>query len=226
MNQIQVELQDSFGTDRTIAESAWTSSLDYQKKKSRTEEDVKRVVEMLADQSHGTPFESIVFRFWIKMPISSDRQFMTHRIQSANGASARYRTMPHEFQSVPSDVDGITSKLDPNISYEYDQFCNMTNNWYQSIIKEFKQAEKDGKISNAEFKRVREFYRGILPQNNMTERVTTMNLRSFANFIKLRLSPHAQPEIRRVAELMLQEVKAKAKCPIAIEWLEKNGWEL
>ena len=34
-----------------------------------------------------------------------------------------------------------------------------------------------------------------------------MNLRSFANFIKLRRSPHAQFEIRQIADKMLKLVR-------------------
>lgn len=226
MSQIVVELQETMGSDRSIAEAAWTSSLDYQKKKTRSEEDVVRVVKMLAENKHATPFESVIFKFWIKMPIQTDRQHMTHRISSQNGMSGRYRTMPSEFLQVPDDVEVISQKIGESISYEYDAFANMVNNWYQSVIKEAKLAENEGKINNSEYKRFREFYRGLLPQNNMTERVTIFNLRSFANYQKLRNSPHAQPEIRLVAELMLQEVKKANIAPIAIEWLEKNNWEI
>jgi len=226
--QIQVELQDSFGDDKVIASAAWTSSLDYQKKQNRSEDDVERVVKMLADLQHSVPFESVVFRFWIKMPISADRQFMTHRIASHSGMSGRYRTMPNEYQKTPDDVQQILKKAGMEDSaWVYNSLCTAANDWYQSeLLLGLKEQEKQGEISNSEYKRCREFFRGVLPQNNMTERVTTMNLRSFANFIKLRLSPHAQPEIRKIAELMLEEVKEKSKCPIAIEWLEKNNWRL
>ena len=60
----------------------------------------------------------------------------------------------------------------------------------------------------------------------MTERVTIMNLRSFTNYQKLRNSEHAQPEIQEVAKLMLEQVKLHKVSPIAIEFLEKNGWNL
>src|SRR5574343_1222477 len=111
MSQIKVELQDWLGNDKSIAESAWTSSLTYQAKNNRTKKDVKRVVEMLANLKHSVPFESVVLRFWIKLPIAVDRQLMTHRLQSASGMSGRYRTMPREFLKVPKDVLDIYSKV-------------------------------------------------------------------------------------------------------------------
>lgn len=235
MHQIKVELQDFMGNDRSIAEAAWTSSLDYEKKQKRTQEDVEKVVKMLAEHKHATPFESVVLRFWIKMPIQTDRQHMTHRIGTHNGLSGRYRTMPNEFLDVPADIKAIERKLsyaDNGSSYQrnildhYNQLCTEANIFYNEALAHIKENERNKLITNSEYKRLREFLRGVLPQNNMTERITIFNLRSFANYQKLRNSPHAQPEIRRVAELMLEEVKRKNIAPIAIKWLEENNWEL
>lgn len=231
MNQIKVELQSFMGNDKDIASAAWTSSLTYQSKEKRTDEDVKRVVEMLANLKHSVPFESIIFRFWIKIPIAIDRQYMTHRLQSASGMSGRYRTMPNEYLEVPDELIAMEERLGHEMAFDehlqlYTNICDSANTYYQGIIKRLKEHEKNGKITNQEFKRAREFYRGMLPQHNMTERVSIINLRSFANFQKLRNSEHAQDEIKLVAELMLQEVKDKNVAPIAIEWLEKNGWNI
>lgn len=233
MSQIKVELQETMGSDRSIAEAAWTSSTTLQGKEKRTEADVERVVNMLADSKHSTPFESVVLRFWIKMPISTDRQFMTHRLQSASGMSGRYRTMPNEFQEMPEDVQNILNKVsyDPYDKYRgnayisrYEEICKEANYHYQDLSLDLKQAEKDDLITNKELKRVREFYRGILPQNNMTERVSIMNLRAFCNFIKLRSKEDAQPEIREVANLMLKTVEETKVAPIALEALKRNNW--
>jgi thymidylate synthase ThyX len=202
--QIKVELQETMGGDRSIAEAAWTSSLDYQKKQSRTDEDVKRVVEMLATARHSTPFESIILRFWIKMPIAIDRQFMTHRLQSASGMSGRYRTMPSEYLDIPDDVMDICNMIPTSGSYQlpdgkgtiygmddfverYYQACEVANNSYSQMNLIAKDAEKLGHITNTQYKRFREFMRGMLPQHNMTERVSIMNLRAFSNFQKTRI---------------------------------------
>lgn len=235
MSQIRVELQESMGSDRSIAEAAWTSSSDFQGKQKKTDEQVMSVVNMLADSGHSTPFESVIFRFWIKMPIQTDRQHMTHRIASHNGMSGRYRTMPNEWLDVPTDVTNIIHKLrpTPDIPYAledfvgtYNKLCNWVNSSYRTMLEELKEKEKLGAISNTEYKRCREFFRGMLPQNNMTERVTVMNLRSFANYQKLRNSEHAQPEIRQVAQLMLDAVEANNPCPTALYALKRNNWQI
>lgn len=231
LEQIEVELQDVFGNDKVIANAAWTSSTTKQGKDNKTDEDVARVVNMLADLKHSVPFESVVFRFWIRLPITADRQLMTHRLQSSSGMSGRYRTMPNDFLEL-SDADciilqkGLGTIQGLFYEQEYKKICSTANERYRDLLKDLKEAEKKNLISNEEYKRVREVYRGVLPQNNMTERVTTINLRSFSNFIKLRNSPHAQPEIRKVAELMLDAIKSSGICPVALEALERNNWNI
>jgi flavin-dependent thymidylate synthase len=229
MSQIKVELLDFFGTDRSICESAWVSTYDRYKATTKTDQDVENLVKRLAQDGHGVPFESVVLRFWIRMPIATDRQFQTHRLQSSNGLSGRYRTVPSEYLNMQQDVVDIMDRfMDEYSKYnyedEYNMICEQANWFYKDLIKQAKQAETEQKITNKEYKRLREFFRGMLPQHNMTERMSTMNLRSFANFQKLRNSPNAQEEIQEVSRLMLQEVKNKNVSPLAISELEKLKW--
>jgi|CXWL01.1.fsa_nt_gi thymidylate synthase (FAD) len=233
MSQIKVELQATYGGDFEIASSAWTSSLGREAQKKRTDKDIKRVIDLLADQKHSVPFESVIFRWHLTIPIAVDRQLMTHRLQSASGLSGRYRRVPSSYLDVPDDIMDIYNKIS---SLETDQMinnyysiCDRANTFYQIECEAMKAAADDPihpLITNEEYKRVREFLRGVLPQHNMTERVSVMNLRSWSNFYKLRSSSHAQPEIQLVAKLMLQAVKESNKIPFALEALERNGWQI
>jgi len=183
---ILVELNDSMGNDRAVAQSAWTSSYDKSRYKFRTDEDVARVVRMLAEEGHSVPFESVIFRFWFRIPIFVDRQIMTHRVASQNGLSGRYRTLPKDCFGVPEDVVEILEKadnLDVDVVFNYDRLMREQQEKYTSWLKSLKQAEKDAKITNAEYKRAREVLRGVLGTSTMTERVSIFNLRSFSNFI-------------------------------------------
>lgn len=153
---------------------------------------------------------------------------------SQNGMSGRYRTMPSEFLNIPDDVKALTIKSSSALYgtesdlglQKYISVCHESNFQFTVLLSHFKESEKLGYITNKEYKRLREFYRGMLPQHNMTEKVITLNLRSFANFQKLRNSEHAQPEIQLVAKMMLQQVKEKNICPVAIECLESIAWEI
>jgi thymidylate synthase (FAD) len=233
MNQIKVELQEWMGSDRSIANAAWTSSFDKEKRDNRSEEQVNNLVRRLAIDKHATPFESVVLRFWIKMPIFIDREHMTHRIASHNGQSARYRTMPKEWYEIPQDVKNILEKANTGSNeFEYyfincyNKLMEDCNDLYREILEKAKFAEENGKITNEEYKRTREVFRGLIPTGNLVERTTIMNLRAFANYQKLRNSVYAQPEIQRVAQLMLTEVEEKKVCPIALDALKMNGWNI
>lgn len=243
MKQILVELQESMGSDKSVANAAWTSTYDKNKRDSKYNNDSKvdSIVERLILDGHGVPIESVIFRFWIRMPIHADRQFMTHRIQSANGLSGRYRTMPLDYYDVPDEVLDIFQKCEYKHIYKkamghdklndslyqlYIKSCETAVNNYRITIDILKESEKQGLITNQEFKRAREIVRGQLPTSGMTERTTIMNLRSFANFQKQRNSEHAQPEIRFVAQKMLEEVEKANICPIAIKTLKDIGWKI
>lgn len=233
--KILVELQEYMGSDASIANAAWTSTYDKDRREDKYDdaEKVASIVPRLIKDGHGTPIESVIMRFWIRMPIMTDRQHMTHRIASHNGLSGRYRTLPDDWFSLPKDVCDMYNRLNPNphnatvsAKINYDSICQQAYSFYNNEILELKRQEKWGKITNAEFKRARECIRGVLPVAGMIERTTIFNLRSFANYQRQRNSDHAQPEIRKVAELMLKEVKDAGLAPIAISTLESIGWRI
>lgn len=228
MSQILVELQETMGSDESIANAAWTSTYDKTKREDKYDdkEKVAKLVRQLILDGHGTPIESVILRFWIRMPLFSDRQHMTHRLGSHNGLSGRYRTMPEDFFSLPDDVNDIINKatVGGGLQASYNESCKQANEGYKKIVASMKEAEKSGFISNAEFKRVRETVRGMLPTAGMVERTSIFNLRSFANYQRQRNSDHAQPEIRQVAKLMLEQVEAAGIAPAAIATLKEIGW--
>jgi len=229
MNGILVELQETMGSDTSIANAAWCSTYDKDKREGKYDDPdkVADLVERLITDGHGTPVESVVFRFWIRMPIFIDRQHVTHRLASHNGLSGRYRTMPHDWYNVPEDVKEILNKVNcPGYIDEYEVNCHKAYESYNYQIKKLKEKEKVGELTNAEFKRVREVIRGQLPTAGFVERTTVMNLRSFANYIRQRTDSHAQKEIQFVANEMLRAVKEANVCPTAIATLEKTGWAI
>lgn len=232
--KILVELQEHMGSDESIANAAWTSTYDKSKREDKYDDPAKvaQLVPGLIRAGHSTPVESVILRFWIRMPIFTDRQHMTHRIASHNGLSGRYRTLPDDWFSLPQDCIDILNKSSENhnrgdaVRDDYDQVCSRANAFYKCNLDLLRASEKEGKITNTEFKRVREVLRGVLPTAGMVERTTIYNLRSFSNYQKLRNSDHAQPEIREVARLMLEEVKKANIAPLAVATLEEIGWRI
>lgn len=230
--EIEVELQEWMGSDVSIANAAWTSTYSKEKREQKYNdpEKIAALVPRLIREGHSTPIESVVFRFWIRMPIFVDRQHMTHRIASHNGLSARYRTMPGDWFSLPKEVKDIAAKINhgagERLAREFDRVCQEQLDTYEAWLDFFKRAEQAVVITNGEYKRAREVLRGVLGTSFMVERTTLMNLRSFANYQRLRNSDHAQPEIRQVAQKMLEEVESAAVAPIAIATLKEIGWRI
>lgn len=231
--KILVELQEYMGSDASIANAAWTSTYDKDKREEKYDdpEKVALIVPRLIKDGHGTPIESVILRFWIRMPIMTDRQHMTHRIASHNGLSGRYRTLPEDWFRMPEDVKKIFDKVHKDgygdlAADDYNNMCGASYVFYNQKLNILKNRERDGTITNAEFKRAREVIRGVLPVAGMVERTTIFNLRSFANYQHQRNSDHAQPEIREVARLMLQAVEESNVAPIAVKTLKEMGWKI
>ena len=93
---ILVELQEWMGSDESIANAAWTSTYDKDKREDKYDdkERVSALVRRLILDGHGTPVESVVLRFWIRMPIFVDRQHMTHRIACLSMDDELYFDLP------------------------------------------------------------------------------------------------------------------------------------
>lgn len=180
-----VELVDHLGNDNTAVKAARISyKLD---KTPKTFQDGmpdtdKKLLELLMKNGHGTPFEHIVFTFYIKAPIFVARQWFRHRIGSFNERSGRYTQFDDEFY-IP------TGKRAKNL----DAFMSSTT---QQIYKAYQNMlRRDVK---------KEVARMILPLNIYTEWYWTVNARSLMNFLNLRADTHAQHEIRQYAITVAQ----------------------
>jgi thymidylate synthase (FAD) len=226
LEQIKVELLDFMGSDRAIAEAAWTSSTTGEGKTKKTRQQAINLVKTLAREGHTVPFEHVVMSFWMRIPLFIDRQIVTHRMASHSGMSGRYRTLPSDYFTLPNDVVDIYAKTGLPLVERYNKVCREAIETYQDTMMVLKAMRDTEKLTNDEYKRAREDARGVLPEAMMLERVTTMNLHSFANFMRLRSSEHAQKEIQHVAQCMLEAVERADKVPVALECLKNQGWLL
>lgn len=227
LEQIKVELQEWMGSDEAIANAAWTSTYNKERREDKYDdpEKVKGIVQRCVKDGHSTPIESVVFRFWFRWPIFCDRQHMTHRIASHNGLSGRYRTLPSDFYELPKDVQDIMFRAEVN-QVLYTSTCEASIEDYQQSVQYLKLARDENIITEGEYKRVREIIRGQMPTAGMVERTTIMNLNSFANYQRLRNHSHAQPEIRQAAKLALKAVVEAKIAPVALRTLHEEGWTM
>lgn len=186
----KVELLGHYGSDTVIACSAWTStSRDLSPEKQAR---VGTLINSLWDAGHETPFEKGMVHFLVNTEIASHIHLLKHRISSLNAESARYKELREDKFFIPEDwpqkwKDTLTDYTDAG------------NQLYHQCLKEL--TETIGR------KRAKESARFFKAYNSQIQADVSFNMRSFANFQRLRNSEHAQLEIREIAQEMLQLVR-------------------
>lgn len=185
-----VELLGYYGSDEVIACSAWTST-----SRALNEEKRKRIpslIDMLWREGHETPFEKGNVHFLIDCDIASHIHLLKHRISSLNAESARYKELKEDKMFIPEDWPDYWQK---KLQY----YTHQGNELYHQCVGEL--TDILGR------KRAKESARFFKTYNSRIQSDVQFNMRSFANFIKLRKSENAQKEVRELAETMLKLVE-------------------
>jgi thymidylate synthase (FAD) len=193
-----VELLGYYGSDEVIACSAWTSTSREltDDKKSR----IPKLINDLWSNGHETPFEKATVHFLINCDIASHIHLLKHRIASINAESARYKELKEDKFYLPNDWDGIkTTKVEDTWLYILSSHTKRADKLYHDCIEDLTPIL--GR------KRAKESARFFKTYNSQIQADVMFNMRSFANFLKLRNSEHAQLEIREIAQQMLELVQ-------------------
>lgn len=168
--------------EMTIAECARTC---YDSK-AKDVEGARKMIKSLIKAGHTAMIEhaSITFK------ISGISRVVTHELVRHRIASYAMRSQRYVNESVPTFVvpNEIASNNEARILFEQ----AMQNAWFA-----YKKLQEYG-LKN-------EIARYVLPNAAESVICTTINFRALRNFFKLRLSKRAQPEIRELANLMLDK---------------------
>ena len=200
----KVELLGHYGSDETIACSAWTSTSRNltDEKKAR----IPRLIEMLWVNGHETPFEKGMVHFLVDTEIASHIHLLKHRISSLNAESARYKELKEDKYYIPEDWNDIPIS-DRNLHYPWgNKWVDALRSYTAHGNELYHQCVKDLEPVLGR-KRAKESARFFKAYNSQIQADITFNMRSFANFQKLRNSQNSQVEIREVAAKMLELVE-------------------
>lgn len=185
-----VELIGHYGSDLTHCLAAWTSTVRdlTPGKLSRTEQ----LLDMLAKEEHGTPFEKSLQHFLIRVDDATHIQILKHRAGvSVNGESARYKELKEPTAHIPED-------------WPY-QHREALQHWFETGTNLYRNMLADLTLCVGR-KRAKESARFFLPKCNQLTLDINFNFRSFMHFVHLRGSEHAQIEIRDVSRCMVKAV--------------------
>jgi thymidylate synthase (FAD) len=186
MNDNSVELLGYYGSDEIIACSAWTSTsreLTEDKK-----ERVPKLLDQLWSNGHETPFEKATVHFLVNCDIASHIHILKHRIASINAESARYKELKEDKFYIPNDWNHKWVRI-------LKDYTELGNSLYHTSLKELEPVL--GR------KRAKESARYFKTYNSQIQSDVMFNMRSFANFQKLRNNEHAQAEIKDIANQMM-----------------------
>jgi thymidylate synthase (FAD) len=240
-----VELKLHMGGDMLVVNAARNSFGNEDWFKDAADAGDEKLINYLARHRHVSPFYHPQMTYLVKLPISTHRQWVKHRIGTAeNSQSSRYTKMKEEVYfpeyyrvQSKSNKQGSEGRLEGkawiNKSVDRVRFTEPEENqkWF---FDEFDISEGIALMNAMALAPVFEAYdqmlalgvakemaRDILPLGLYTSMVWTSSLMAFWHFLELREDTHAQYEIRSYAHAMHEQ--AKQFYPISLEALARYG---
>lgn len=157
-----------------------------------TEDSHVRFIRHLLDSNHESVIEHASAGFIIGTDRATANQIVRHRLASYSQMSTRYCNYSKD------KFGGQIRVIKP---IDLNESTQAYGEWYDQVRRsEFTYLN----MLDAGCKP--ETARAILPHCLHTELVATANFRGWRNFLRLRLSSHAQPEVRLVARMIADEL--------------------
>jgi thymidylate synthase (FAD) len=212
-----VVLEDALGSDLHIVNNARVS-FDQESDEFGPRE--RGLLGFLMRERHGSPWESVVFRFDVKAPMFVIREWQRHRVSSFNEQSARYSEIPDHYY-VPAREYLRTQQGKPGAYYFETIADDAVATQAADLIADSQRASFGAYHRLLELGVAKEVARVVMPVGTFSRMKWTVNLRSLFNFLSLRNHEHAQREIRDYAQAV--EQLARAVCPSAFEAFDEHG---
>jgi thymidylate synthase (FAD) len=227
-SDMTVELVKASASDADVIWAARVSTAGEQSLEEVGEDPARSagLINYLARERHGSPFEHTSMTFFVSAPIFVFREFMRHRIASYNEESGRYRELQPVFY-VPNKERKLV-QVGKTGAYTFE---DGTQEQFEITVKAMKESylftyERYQKMLEAGV--AREVARAVLPVALYSSMYVTMNARALMNFLSLRTShegshfpSYPQREIEMVAEKM--EEHFAILMPLTYGAFQKSG---
>ncbi len=209
-----IELQDVMGDDNAIVAAARTSFLGDSKGPDKD----KKLLFYLLRHRHTTPFEMVEFKFRVRAPVVTWWQWVRHRTFSFNAQSGRYTpfeendfyvVLPDEWRLQASDNKQASKGLLADGQWLTDALIKH----YDEGFRLYQQALAAGVARE----QARLFLAGFGVYYTWVVKTDAHNL---MHFLKLRMAPDAQYEVRVYAQA-IHEHFFKPALPWTAEAFEK-----
>jgi len=222
-----IGLVETMGTDSSIVQAARVSYGDG----TKTVLEDRGLIRYLMRHKHTSPFEMCQIKIHIKLPIFIMRQWVRHRTASLNEYSGRYSVMTDEFympafehiQPQSSDnkqgrAGELSDKTKEGVQWMLKASHEHSYSIYQALLGDRTDnmiydpyghgPDDESRLFDDDFPGIaRELARTVLPVANYTELYWSQNLHNMMHLMKLRMDPHAQYEIRVLAEALYKLIQ-------------------
>ncbi len=209
LNKGFVRLVDYMGSDARIVQAARVS---YGEGTKSYREDTA-LIDYLLRNEHTSPFEQVIFTFHIKLPIFVARQMVRHRTARLNEISGRYSVMKDEF-FLPNVEDIGLQATDNKQGRSNEAVDPLFAQKLLDTLAGGQKASYEDYVEMVDSGLARELARVNLPLSMYTEWYWQIDLHNLFHFLRLRLDPHAQKEIRLYAQQIFEIAQkvAPASC--------------
>ncbi|MFA7248767.1 MAG: FAD-dependent thymidylate synthase [Dehalococcoidia bacterium] len=201
-----VRVIDYMGDDDAIVQAARVS---YGSGTRRSRDD-QGLINYLMRNWHTSPFEMCEIKLHVKLPIFVARQWIRHRTANVNEYSARYSILDREFYIPAAEHIGVQSSsnrqgrgdaLDAEEARRVQELLRDDADRAYAHYEELLNEGTGGAPSDPERPGIaRELARMNLSLNFYTQWYWKTDLHNLMHFLRLRIDPHAQWEIRAYAE--------------------------
>jgi thymidylate synthase (FAD) len=208
-----VRLIDYMGADRSIVQAARVS---YGAGTKKLRED-RGLIRYLLRNHHTSPFEMCEIKLHVRVPMDTWRQWIRHRTANVNEYSTRYsiaidaaqKTLPGEWRLQ------ATGNMQGSEGFVSEEQGNRLTEQEAALHGEARRIYEERIAAGI----AREQARKDLPLSTYTEAYWKIDLHNLLHFLRLRMDPHAQLEVRSYAEVIGREI-VRRWCPMVWEAFE------
>lgn len=199
----KVELVSKQPYEEMIKENELAIRNCYKSEDKITDDSAERMVRMMINSGHGAAIEFANITFHIVCDRACSHQLVRHRMASYMQMSQRYVNYSKDKfnHSVPFIIPCNLKNYN-----KWEAFCIEAEETYFDMIEHGDKAE---------------VARSVLPNCVATSIYVRMNMRELRHFLELRLSNHAQADIRDIANQMYNLVREHY--PVYVEDLTIEG---
>jgi thymidylate synthase (FAD) len=198
-----VRVVDYMGNDAAVVQAARVS---YGTGTKRVQAD-RALIRYLMRNAHTTPFEMCEITLHVRVPMDVWRQWIRHRTANVNEYSTRYSIAIDAAQRTASDEWRVQSTA--NRQGSTDRLPASLGERLSAAEKELQEHARSVYEARLADGVAREQARKDLPLSTYTEAYWKIDLHNLLHFLTLRMSEHAQHEIRAYASVIGDEIVAR-----------------